>query len=524
MSAVADAPRRVRMVKRVWARPAPPRPETVLAALVAAAVLVVHDLGNVFHQGYWLDEDWVAITTRYPLSDLARTTSSTPIGFSFALRLVPWGGPEALRVVPLLFSVATVLVAYVLAHRLPWADRLTSAAAGLSAAVAALLVPAMLERNDLKQYTADAMFSLLVLAATSRLERDRSRRNLALLLSSIVGGMLFSHPAAFLGIAAFVCLVGAQLLRRAWRAALETGIAGLAAAGGMALVYVAFDQRAVVKGLTRYWASFYVPTSRGPHVALVYLQHQWTANARYFGLGPIWVAAPLFIAGTVTIARLGRPATALTPTVLLVELTCLSALKKYPLLDLRTGTFLFVVVAVVAAVGVVGIAAEMRRWLWTQVPAVFLAACVALFALHSSGYARKKTVPQEPLRDQVRYLASHRAPSDVIVVSGPSASGFVVYWPQARPGIEKSEANLQRYLVVLPHDPDIVVARDVTDVAVAAALREGLALARTRPGARIWLVRSHVSADEAAAWTAVFRSDQVVGHATGASGLVLVEP
>ena len=52
-------------------------------------------------------------------------------------------------------------------------------AAGVLTAIAVLLIPAMLVRDDLKQYTADACLSLLVLLLTSQLERDWSRGRLA---------------------------------------------------------------------------------------------------------------------------------------------------------------------------------------------------------------------------------------------------------------------------------------------------------------------------------------------------------
>src|SRR5262249_26783056 len=61
------------------------------AAVVALLALfpVVHDVPSLLHAPYFLDEAWVALSVRFPLSQLPLLTSSTPIGWSFLLRLVP---------------------------------------------------------------------------------------------------------------------------------------------------------------------------------------------------------------------------------------------------------------------------------------------------------------------------------------------------------------------------------------------------------------------------------------------------
>jgi hypothetical protein len=103
------------------------------------------------------------------------------------LRLFTVRGEQSGRLLPLAFAGAAVMVAYWLGRGIGWQRREISVAAGLLAAIAVLLVPAMLVRDDLKQYTADACLSLLVLVLTSRLERDWSRRALAGLLVAVWG-------------------------------------------------------------------------------------------------------------------------------------------------------------------------------------------------------------------------------------------------------------------------------------------------------------------------------------------------
>ncbi|MDT4938207.1 MAG: hypothetical protein QOG80_1878 [Pseudonocardiales bacterium] len=493
--------------------------DRLVVAALAASVLVTHDVGRMLSQSFWTDEGWVAVTTRYPLGDLARVTSSTPIGLSFLLRLVPFGGPERMRLVPLAFAAGAVVAGYTLARGLRWPNRWASVGAGFGAAYVVLMSPAMLVRNDLKQYTADAALALIVLTLTSRVEKDWSRRNLGLLTGAIVGGMLFSHTTAFVGVAAFVALIATQALRRAWRTCLETSAAAAAAALGMAVVYEAWDARAVVPGLTDYWRPYYLPVGTGfGH----FFTLRWKEIHEYLGLGPLWLAVPLVLAGVATITRLGRPATALAIGVLFVEMPVVSMLHRYPYLDVRTSTFLLVVSEVVAAIGVVGIGVAVRRWLrvWGAV-GLAVAAVVAL-TIGSARFARTQTVPLENVAQQVDYVNTHRAPGDVIVVNGASTFSFAYYWRPDQPTIEPSRQSVQKYLNGYPRQPGIVMIDGRTCAAVSGGLATGLRQIAAVPGTKLWLIRTHVNTNEAACWYQALagRSPTVVPN--GPPGLVLV--
>ena len=331
--------------------------------LLGLLVLVVHDVGYLLRQPFWTDEAWVAVTSRFPLSQLPGTTSSTPIGWSALMRVVTVSGTQTARLLPLGFAGAAVMIAYWFARRIGWPWRAASVTAGLLAGIGVLLAPAMLVRNDLKQYTADACLALLTLALTSQLEREWSRWRLAGLSVAVWGGMLLSHTAAFVGIAAFGALCAVQLARRAWRRLAEAAVTGTGTAILMLGVYEGFDARAVVPGLTAYWAGYYLPAAHGLRASTTFVISHVNAVHAYFGLGPVWLGVPLFLAGLVTIFRLGRPATAIAVTALWPEMLALSALKKYPFLDVRTSTFLVAITVVVAAIGVAGLGSLVRLWL-----------------------------------------------------------------------------------------------------------------------------------------------------------------
>jgi len=79
--------------------------DAALVAMLLPMAVVARRPGYLFSHAFWLDEGWVADSLRAPLHQLRLLTSSTPIGWTFLLRLVPHlGPPERLRVLPLAFG------------------------------------------------------------------------------------------------------------------------------------------------------------------------------------------------------------------------------------------------------------------------------------------------------------------------------------------------------------------------------------------------------------------------------------
>jgi uncharacterized membrane protein len=499
-----------------WLRSA----EHLAVLALGLLVLVVHDVGYLLSQPFWTDEAWVAVTTRFPLSQLAATTSSTPIGWSFLLRLVTVRGEQTGRLLPLAFAGAAVVIAYWLGRGLGWRRPGAAPAAGALAAVAVLLLPAMLVRDDMKQYTADACAALLTLAMISRLERQWSRRALGALAATVVVGMLFSDAAAFAGTAAFVAISVVELARRSWRRLAEAAVTGAVTAVLMVGIYEGFYARAVVPGLTAYWKGFYLPVGKGLHADITFLGSRFGAVGGYVGLGPAWLALPLVAAGLVTIFRLGRPAVAVAAAVLWPEMLALSATQKYPFLDLRTSTFLFAITAVVAAIGIAGVCTLLWPRLRGALSAGLVVVAVAAFVVGAEPYVRSHLIPREDVRDQARYVLAHARPGDVILVNMSSSWSFGYYWPRGQPSRQPDSVVLQGYVAYFHGQPDIVVARNRDVGGIAAAL----ALARAREGScgRIWLIRSHMVPSEVAAWRAVLSQQRLAAWAVGRDGLRVI--
>jgi hypothetical protein len=497
--------------------------ERLAVLALGLLVVVVHNVAYLLRQPFWTDEAWVAVTTRFPLSQLRETTSSTPIGWSLLLRLFTERGEQTGRLLPLAFAGVAVVIAYWLGRGIGWRRREISVGAGLLTAIAVLLVPAMLVRDDLKQYTGDACLSLLVLVLTSRLERDWSRGGLACLSVAVWGGMLFSDPVAFVGAAAFGALLVVQLCRRAWRHLAETAVTAACTAVLMLAVYQEFDARADYPGLKSYWSAFYLPAAKGLHADLAFVTSRFHAVGAYFGLGPVWLVFLLVVAGLVTIFRLGRPATAVAVAVLWPELLALSALRQYPFLDERTSTFLFAISAAVGAIGLAGVCSLLLPRVKGLLAGALAAIALVLFVAGAAPYVRIRTIPNEDVRDQVGYIAAREARGDTILVNLSSNWGFAYYWRVGDPAARPSTAVAQGYEAYFPDQRDIVVARNRNLDAIDEALAQALAAARQHSCSRIWVVRTHLSAQEALAWRVALRQQKVTLARAGRAGLGVIQ-
>jgi hypothetical protein len=493
----------------------------VLALLVLATLS--RRLGYLFSHSFWLDEGWVADSVRAPLGQLRLLTSSTPIGWTLLLRLVPAvGAPERLRLLPLAFAVAAVVPAYLLGRRL---GRVQAVAAGLAAALA----PGALANDDLKQYTADVFVTLLLLSlaawaesgwevdpsgataspgprtprssgataslheprtprssgATASLHEPRTPRRLLVLCAACLPAVLVSHVTVFVSAAVLAALALRCLAERRWRRLGRVVGLGLAVALLEGAVYLAFASAGDNAGMQRYWAPFFVPLSAGPGQAAAFVASRLAAALGRAGFGPWALAAALAVAGLAALWRGRLPATALAVPLLLAELVVAGAARRYPFLDERTSLFFTVLVTVCAGLGAGALLAPAFRRPLTA-PIGLLGAGLAAALLLPAGRAAVRTpMPGSTLRQQVAFVLAERRPGDVVVVGRNASYAFAYYWPQ-RPTFARSRTGTAvLFQVEYPDRPDLVVAHARSQAEADAAIRR--ARARTSSG-RIWLV------------------------------------
>jgi hypothetical protein len=480
-------------------------------------VLAVHRLGPILGNPFWLDEAWVALSTKMPIGNLPWATSSTPLGWTFLISLLPAHG-QVLRLVPWLFLAGSVFGGYLFGRRLDWPDRAWAVLGGLAGAGGALLLPAQALRHDLKQYTADAAIAVLLMVLLAGVEAAGSRRRLTVLGAAVVVGMLFSHTTALVGVAVLAAV--AVLHRREWRV-LAVFVPVVAA--GMALVYVVVDGAARNGALNDYWAGYFPAIGQLPH----YLGQRLGELRMYLGLPwPLYLL--LAVAGIVTVARYGRPVTAGALALLPLLEIVLGVGRKYPLLDVRTSHFLLVTYAILAGIGIVGGLSMLASVLASVLPsrlAVAGTAVATLVAFGAFAVANRQVLVHpgpighdEDARAQVAYLAAHRKPGDTILVSFSGAFAFAYYWRADQPTFVRGGRLALGWHVEYPAQDRIVVAPGSTPDDVAA----GFTAARRMAGdGRLWVVLSHARNNgEDVGWQAVLAGQPVTTLSVGPEPLL----
>jgi hypothetical protein len=507
-----------------------------LLALLACLTLVpvVHAVGSIVHESYTLDEAWVAMSGKASLVQTRWVTASSPLGWTLLLRPFPVGG-QAQRLVPLAFLAGSVLAGYAFGRSLGWRGRHQALLAGLLCAAAALLLPAQQLRHDLKQYTADAAVTVALLALLSWTEARWSRRRAAVLLVAMGAGALLSHLALATGLVVLAGLAVVALARRAWRQLLDIVVLGALTGAGFALVYLVVDKPGRTGRLYDYWAGFF-PTARA---VPGYLVHRLGQLAPVFGMP--W---PLFVllaaAGIAVVAARGRPATAVAALLLPPGMVLAGVAQVYPLLDLRTSHFLFVTMAVLAAVAVAQVAAfagrlvapRWRTWAAAAVTVAAIGGYTAAtyqwlrypYVAYNWPSETGPTPPSGPTTDphaQVTYLAAHRQPGDAIAINMLDQYAFAYYWSADRPAFVRGGPTAIHWYVRYPAGSGIVIATDRTAQADRTALTRALAASS---GHRVWLVLSHTTPAETQAWQDAAAALHLRVVDQGPDALVLLTP
>ena len=470
--------------------------DVCLAVAVGLAVLLVHDVPYMLHHSLWVDEGWVADSVRARITLVPSMTSSTPLGWTLLLRLAPFGGPERLRLVPLAFTMLAAATGYLFGREL----RLTPFVTGILTGAAVLLSPAMLLRDDLKQYTAEAFACLVLWVLVARVENEwRLRRLIAIAAVGSVG-LLFANTVIFVGVAAMASLALACLVRRDYRRLPE--IAGTSA--GMLIVglviYVTVIHPGVSPRLVADWHAHYMPTT-SPSAAAHFLSRQLRHLAPFMGFRPLIFDAAAALAGIAALIWLRRYALAAMFPIMLALVIVASAARKYPFGDLRTSTFWLVAVPLLMAVGVAA-AGHLAGRIDRRLPLLVAVVALAVWVPASNRYIRFHPIPNEDVHSEITYLEAHFRRGDVVIVSYGASFGFAYYYP-ATPSFPVGAIAPNGHVVAYPQLPWMVVmtARQPVDIANALGTAENkIAAEPASARGRIWIVRSHQTRLEVRTW------------------------
>ena len=493
--------------------------DAVVATLLGSCVFLVHDVGYLLQHPYWLDESWVADSTRAPLTSVPFMTSSSPLGWTYLLRVAVVGGEQRARLVPLAFAGLAVGLAYYLGRELRPGNILT----GLLCGTAVLLVPAMLVRDDLKQYTAEAAATLLLVLLLARLETEWSRSRLFALVVGCVVALVFASTVLFTATAVFVSLVLVAAVRAEWRRLRDAAVGAAIAAAGMGVVYLVLLRPHRTAMLTAYWRHFYLPTNAGAGGLVDFVRLHGGDLAPYVGFRHWGITLVLFVAGTWTLWRWHRQELAIVVPLLALFVSVASARQLYPFLDLRTSTFWIVVVAVVMAIGVAGVV-ELASTASRPFGLALLAAAVVVYAIVVGPFLRSHDLPNEDVRSQVRYVEQHRRPDDAVIIDFSADWGFAYYARDVAVHYRDTGAFGFGFGPTYPDDRAVLQTPSRLPADIERTAAAAKAVAFQRPDGRIWLIRSHVPAAVDEAWRRAFATDDVQQVCTGPEPLWSVTP
>lgn len=407
-----------------WLGPAANRRERALfwGAVAAVDLLALSlRLPGLAPPSLYLDDAWVALLARdASLPDLLAIKPPHPVGFiallAIARRLLP-GAELSLQLLPFAASLALVPLG-------AWLVRRTTGglAGGILAAVLLALNPTLSDYAvRAKPYATDALFALVLVAATGRCLAEPSPRHLGRLGLLAAPAALFSYPAALVGVVGFAGAFATALGATRERGPLmRLAAAFLAAEAALGFLLVHGQAN---RALTAFWQGSFVPLGPIDGIAFIVSRSALILGSS-FPHG--WQALGLFVpVGFVLLVRTRETRVAAAFLLALwSSLFAAAAVRLYPV-DGRTTAFAYPLVALVAAGTISALAHRGRRTFVREgVPALLAAAIV----LSSS---TRVTYPLVEDARLVRALADEAGPEDVVLIYPHSnwSAGYYSGWP-----------------------------------------------------------------------------------------------
>lgn len=413
----------VRQTAKPWL---PPLTWALLLGL--AALFRLSDLGG---RNLWTDEAWVALAVLKPtVAEALAAGQSTPPLYLLTVRLLAqiFGGSEVvLRAFSCALGLGTVLLFW------PLARRLTSPAAAWLGLAAVSCSPVLVYfSKELKQYSGDAFFAVLVALLGERfLERPGPGR-LALLAAAGAAGLGFSHPLIFVlpavGLAAFV---GAPAWRR-WLVA----VAGLWAVSFLGY-YLAFFRHQVNPELISYWQGEF-PDFSGVWAFLAWLAGALTRYFQYFfGEHGAWWAPAALAAGWWAVRPPTRSRLLLYLGAPLLLAFIAAALHRYPFMARYGGCRLLLFSApflyLGVAAGVALLLSRVREWRRGAAVALALLLVLSLHPLRVIQENLHPTWQRRQITPLLVRLEREFGPRDLLYVYYYAIYPFRYYRPEFPP-------------------------------------------------------------------------------------------
>jgi len=427
-----------------------------LSAILPLAVGLICALAAFFRlwdmgaRSLWYDEAWVALAVikATPVEALTAGASTPPFFILTLWGLVQLlGGSEAvLRSLPFIFGLGTVLLFIPLARTLaPLPGWL------LGTALMAASPIMVFFSKELKQYSGDAFFAVLIFLLAERILARRGEKGwLPLVLAGIIG-LGFSHPLIFT-LPVAVAVLWLKLPQHRGRLLLL----GALWTAGFATYYLVFFRKQVDPYLTEYWAVAF------PDFSSFVAFFGWLGLSleRYFsyflGKWGIFIGPPLLGAGIWALARQGAARALFYLGAPLLLALGAAALHRYPFMAPYAGNRLMLfstpMFYLLTAAGLGGVLA----WLWARrrrIPALALAGLV-LLAFQPLEVIKENLYPtynREEIKPLVAYLEEQARPQDWVYVYYFAIPPFQYYTKRVQARLCLGTSCLERDLE-LPQD------------------------------------------------------------------------
>jgi 4-amino-4-deoxy-L-arabinose transferase-like glycosyltransferase len=477
-----------------------------LGADTVVAFAVV--LGSIFRivqyaadRSLWRDEAAIAINimdrSAGSLFGSLAFAQAAPPGFLLVEKAVTHvfgSGEDALRLLPLLSSLAALVLFALLARRV--VGRWTAAVATLLFASAGDLT---YYASEVKQYSTDVTATLaLLLIGVALYERPRrSAWTTAAFAAVGCAVILTSFAAVFPAVAVVVVLCCREVERRQWR---PTPTLVVSAALGLASIAVVLVSRHTTIGVTESFketSGAYVGSSA--HSALTSLREPPSALARDMGILPLpsplyWLFVLLALVGLVGIARRRLAYACFFVGAGLVMLIA-SRLHRYPITD-RTILYLVPVVALLVAEGVAIVAGLARRAPRGRT-AVTVALALAVLAV--PGWRALKVLvhpdKHEEIREAIAVVRREWRPGDTLFIG--NETDFAVRYYLECGCIDTPAWSFVRTNVGNTHEIDALRSNPPHFIVGQAPLGDldSYATEVAKLHGRVWLLYSHSRTD-----------------------------
>lgn len=442
------------------------------------ATLATRNVVDIISKTYWCDELWVAIAARVDLSQFLLVNSSSPPLWALLVRSVNAAfGEQYGRLVALAFAILATTVAFYLGKQNAKVHPLLT---GSLTALAVCWSPFLLERTDMKQYTADAFITLLVALLAMRFFRSKSWADLVWLTVVSFFSLGFSTGSIF--VVASVWLVGIFLTRGYWRLYLPAMVTSVI---GVSATYLLFFRAARNEEIVNYWNDFYPSLARLPRYVLKNIENligePVDGSATPY---VIWFSVAFAIAVLFALVKRDFVFLAIVGVSIFATLAA-GVLRFYPLLDLRTSTYIVVLlIAFTCTYLVQALFAILAKLRFAKLAAVITVLAVLSPTVAYASGSFYSPVRTQQSREAIAIMLGQLKPNDIVITNSVGAIALAYYSDRFDFNLEPDDTTTIRFKITFEPKTRIKVVSPGIDLADV----QGLEL---KSDSKVWLFFTH---------------------------------